>query len=121
MTKHFLLLLFLFPTLAYAQEPAVHPIDKSLETCTEKDPTTAGMITCTDLAYKKWDRELNKNYDSIYDTLQGTTYIPTRLDQTSLRLPRWAVGPGFYIPRPWRFGVVRLDAALVSLCVLCAS
>lgn len=109
-----LLLSFLLPTLVYAQETPKHPIDKALDICTEKDPSTAGMVSCTDIAYKKWDQELNKNYrtlmarlkpagkqllksaqlswiayrdnefkliDSIYDGIQGTMYIPMRIDE----------------------------------------
>ena len=109
-----LLLSLLLPTFVYAQEEQKHPIDKALEICTDKNPSTAGMVTCTDAAYKKWDQELNKNYrtlmaklkpagkqllksaqlswityrdnefkliDSIYDGIQGTMYIPMRIDE----------------------------------------
>ena len=109
-----LLLLVLLPAIASAQEPRKHPIDAALEICTEKEPHTAGMVRCTDIAYKKWDQELNKNYqtlmsklnpadklllksaqlswityrdrefkliDSIYDKIQGTMYIPMRIDE----------------------------------------
>ena len=109
-----LLLFLLLPTLVSAQEAQPHPIDKALEVCVEKDPSTAGMVSCTDAAYKKWDQELNKNYrtlmaglkpagkqllksaqlswityrdnefkliDSIYDRIQGTMYIPMRIDE----------------------------------------
>lgn len=113
--RYALLLLTLFlPTIVCAQDTPSHPIDRSLEVCTEKDPSTAGMVRCIDIAYKKWDEELNKNYqtlmrklkpagkqllktaqlnwityrdnefkllDSIYDTLQGTMFIPMRIDQ----------------------------------------
>ena len=109
-----LLLSLLLPSLVCAQEPQKHPIEKALAICTEKDPSTAGMVSCTDAAYKKWDQELNKNYrtlmarlkpagkqllksaqlswityrdnefkliDSIYDAIQGTMYIPMRIDE----------------------------------------
>ena len=112
--RYGLLVLLLLPTFVRAQEAQKHPIDKALDICTEKDPSTAGMVSCTDIAYKKWDRELNKNYrtlmaglkpankqllksaqlswityrdnefkliDSIYDSLQGTMYIPMRIDE----------------------------------------
>ncbi len=113
--RYSLLLLFLLlPTIASAQDPPKHPIDAALDVCTEKDPATAGMVRCTDIAYKKWDQELNKNYqtlmsklkpegkrllrsaqlswityrdnefkliDSIYDKIQGTMYIPMRIDE----------------------------------------
>lgn len=109
-----LLLLVLLPSTASAQETRKHPIDAALDVCTEKEPHTAGMVRCTDVAYKKWDQELNKNYqtltrklkpadkqllksaqlswiayrdnefkliDSIYDKIQGTMYIPMRIDE----------------------------------------
>jgi uncharacterized protein YecT (DUF1311 family) len=113
--RYSLLLLFiLLPTIVSAQEPRKHPIDEALDICTEKDPSTAGMVRCTDIAYKKWDQELNKNYqtlmskfkpagkgllksaqlswiayrdnefkliDNIYDAIQGTMYIPMRIDE----------------------------------------
>ena len=72
------------------------------------------MVRCNDIAHKQWDRELNKNYqtlmrelkpagkpllrsaqlnwikyrdnefkliDSIYDDIQGTMYIPMRIEE----------------------------------------
>ena len=96
-----------------AQEETKHPIDKALEACIDKNGSTAGMVECTDKAYEAWDKELNKNYsalmqslkpkqketlrlaqlewikfrdlefklvDSVYDTMQGTMYIPMRVD-----------------------------------------
>jgi len=109
-----LLLLVLLPTIASAQETQKHPIDAALDVCTEKEPHTAGMVRCTEIADKKWDQELNKNYqslmsklkpadklllksaqlswityrdnefklnESIYDKIQGTMYIPMRIDE----------------------------------------
>ena len=111
---HILLLLLIVPSVALAQEASTHPIDKAFDACTEKDPSTGGMVMCIDTAYKKWDQELNKNYralmaqlnpagkqalktaqlgwvayrdkefkliDSIYDTLEGSMYVPMRYDQ----------------------------------------
>jgi uncharacterized protein YecT (DUF1311 family) len=57
-----LLFLVVAPVITYGQDTTVHPIDKAFEQCTEKDPSTAGMVRCTDIAYRKWDQELNKNY-----------------------------------------------------------
>ena len=65
-----LLLLVLLPAIASAQEPQKHPIDAALDVCTEKEPHTAGMVRCTDIAYKKWDQELNKNYRSLMSKLK---------------------------------------------------
>ena len=107
------IVLMLLATAALAQKDPDHPIDKALDACIEKDPSTAGMVQCTDKAYQAWDKELNKTYvalmralkpaqkevlkaaqlewikgrdadfkliDSIYDTLEGTMYIPMRID-----------------------------------------
>jgi uncharacterized protein YecT (DUF1311 family) len=65
-----LLSLLLLPTLVSAQETRKHPIDEALDICTEKDPATAGVVRCTDLAYKKWDQELNKNYQTLLSKLK---------------------------------------------------
>ena len=65
-----LLLLVLLPPIASAQETRKHPIDAALDICTEKEPHTAGMVRCTDIAYKKWDQELNKNYQTLMRELK---------------------------------------------------
>jgi uncharacterized protein YecT (DUF1311 family) len=65
-----LLLWLLLPTIVSAQETQKHPIDVALEICTEKDPSTAGLVRCTGIAYKKWDQELNKNYQTLMSKLK---------------------------------------------------
>jgi len=42
-----------------------HPIEKWTEACLEKDRSTAGMVSCSDKAYKKWDQELNRIYKTL--------------------------------------------------------
>ena len=114
MKKLFLALisLLLLAAASSAQEQPQHPIDKALDSCIDKNGSTAGMVECTDKAYVAWDKELNKNYtelmralkpkqkealrlaqlewikyrdlefksiDSIYDTMEGTMYIPMRI------------------------------------------
>ncbi len=59
-----LLLMLLVPLTLSAQEPNDHAIDKALGVCTEKDPSTAGMVRCIDIAYQDWDKELNKKYQA---------------------------------------------------------
>ncbi len=59
------LLCLLLPALAFAQEPKTHPIDKALDACVEKNPSTAGMVTCLGEAYDKWDKELNRVYNEL--------------------------------------------------------
>ena len=113
--KLFLGLVVLLATMSvvFGQEETKHPIDKALEACIDKNGSTAGMVECTDKAYAAWDRELNKSYgalmqslkpkqketlrlaqlewikfrdlefklvDSLYDTMEGTMYIPMRVD-----------------------------------------
>ena len=65
-----LLLMLLLPSTLHAQERTVHPIDKALEACTEKDPSTGGVVECTEIAYKKWDQQLNKNYQALLRKLK---------------------------------------------------
>jgi uncharacterized protein YecT (DUF1311 family) len=64
MTKWLLLAAIVIPTCVYSQEETP-PIDKLLEDCIEKDPSTAGMMRCTSEAYDKWDKELNKTYNEL--------------------------------------------------------
>ena len=46
-----------------------HKIDKELETCMDKNPSTAGMVECIEKAIKQWDEELNKNYKLLSGVL----------------------------------------------------
>ena len=68
------LLLLVFATVVCAQETPQetkpHPIDKAYDTCTEKNPTTGGLVECAETAYKKWDLELNKNYQALMRRLK---------------------------------------------------
>jgi uncharacterized protein YecT (DUF1311 family) len=70
MRNYLLPLLLLLPISAQAQDTKVHPIDKFFESCTDKNPSTAGMVDCTSRAYKMWDQELNKNYLSLMRKLK---------------------------------------------------
>ena len=65
-----LLLSLLLPTFVCAQEAQQHPIDKALDICTDKNPSTGGMVSCMETAYKKWDQELNKNYRTLMARLK---------------------------------------------------
>ncbi|MBL7978118.1 MAG: DUF1311 domain-containing protein [Bacteroidetes Order II. Incertae sedis bacterium] len=47
-----------------------HPIDIKLNTCLEKNPSTAGMIQCLDEAYRAWDGLLNTSYNGLLATLK---------------------------------------------------
>ena len=63
------LCLLVIPASVWAQEQTAHPLDKQLEVCVEKDPSTAGMVSCIDVALKKWDQQLNKNYQTLMGKL----------------------------------------------------
>lgn len=65
-----LLLMLVLPSTLCAQEPQAHPIDKALDVCTEKNPTTGAMVECVEIAHKKWDTELNKNYQALLRKLK---------------------------------------------------
>ncbi len=56
-------------TASFAQEPKEHPIDKALGACIDKDGSTAGMVQCIDIAYKNWDKELNRAYGELMKKL----------------------------------------------------
>ncbi len=66
----FPLLLLLSATVVCSQESTPHPIDKAYEACTEKNPTTGGLVECAETAFKKWDQELNKNYQTLLRKLK---------------------------------------------------
>ncbi len=46
-----------------------HKIDKELDACMDKNPSTAGMVECIDNAAKQWDGELNKYYKLLSGVL----------------------------------------------------
>jgi uncharacterized protein YecT (DUF1311 family) len=68
----FIVLIFciLISSKLHSQEDK-HPIDLFLDSCMDKDPSTAGMVNCTDEAIKMWDNELNKYYRLLVSTLDG--------------------------------------------------
>jgi uncharacterized protein YecT (DUF1311 family) len=66
-----ILLLLVVPLSVSGQRAEIHPIDERLDACTDKDPSTAGMLKCIGDAYKSWDRELNKNYAALLKGLNA--------------------------------------------------
>jgi uncharacterized protein YecT (DUF1311 family) len=48
-----------------------HTIDAAYEACTDKDPSTAGMLACAAEAETAWDRELNVAYRDLVGALKG--------------------------------------------------
>jgi uncharacterized protein YecT (DUF1311 family) len=55
----------------YGQDEEKHPIDKALESCLDKNSSTAGMVECMDRAYKQWDGELNRVYAELMKRLDA--------------------------------------------------
>jgi uncharacterized protein YecT (DUF1311 family) len=64
----FLLFVLLISAKSFSQENK-NPIDIYLDTCIEKNPSTMGILKCTDEAYKMWDAELNKYYKLLMSFL----------------------------------------------------
>jgi uncharacterized protein YecT (DUF1311 family) len=54
------------------QSSEKHPIDIRLETChaIDSNQTTYGMMNCEATARDEWDKEMNKYYKLLMDTLQ---------------------------------------------------
>lgn len=55
---------------AEEKEPP-HPIEVAYSVCIDKDPSTAGMVACADVAEKAWDGELNAAYRQLVGALAG--------------------------------------------------
>jgi uncharacterized protein YecT (DUF1311 family) len=64
-----LILLAAVPVVVNGQTKREHPIDKALTACMEKDPSTAGMVECLNIAYEAWDKELNRVYGALMSKL----------------------------------------------------
>ncbi len=49
-----------------------HPIDVKFENCLDNDSnyTTAGMVNCSEIAEKDWDKELNRYYKLLMGVLE---------------------------------------------------
>lgn len=54
---------------ARAEAAKQHPIDRFYEECIDKNASTAGMLDCTEKAFKKWDAELNRVYGELLKKL----------------------------------------------------
>jgi len=71
MKKLFLasVLFFLLLTAKSFSQENKNPIDVYLDTCIEKNPSTMGILKCSDEAFKMWDAELNKYYKLLMNVL----------------------------------------------------
>ncbi len=80
------LVILTFSLSCYAQDNAglpEHPIDVKLNECMDKNPSTAGIVECLDIAYKAWDDELNKNYKLLQSVVNAEQKSALRLVQLS--------------------------------------
>jgi uncharacterized protein YecT (DUF1311 family) len=68
----FVIVLFFVSAKLFAQD-YTHPIDKFLDSCMEKDYSTAGMVKCITEATKMWDAELNKYYKLLMKKLDDVS------------------------------------------------
>lgn len=57
------------PLYAEEDQDHKHHIDSWYERCVEEDSTTVGMEQCSDKAYEKWDKEMNKVYQGLMKKL----------------------------------------------------
>ncbi len=57
-------------SLFTAKTSDLKKIDKQLDKCLKKDPTTYGVIKCVGIARKKWDIVLNKSYRELLKILK---------------------------------------------------
>lgn len=69
-----ILLVSLINGVLFAQEPsqtqkALESVEKKLDVCLAKDMSTAGMIQCSDVAYKQYDSLLNWVYTRLKSSL----------------------------------------------------
>ena len=55
--------------LSHFSQAAEHPIDAYVGSCINRDPSTAGMVSCTNQAYLLWDKELNSSYNNLLSSL----------------------------------------------------
>lgn len=60
---------FIFVSSSAFTQEIKHPIDSSLDSCMEVDPSTFGMVNCIESAIQKWDDELNKYYKLLVGAL----------------------------------------------------
>ncbi len=49
----------------------VHPIDQTIETMADANPSTAGQVQAADFGCKAWDAQLNKVYHQVLGVLSG--------------------------------------------------
>lgn len=60
---------------------SAHPISESLDQCIEQDPSTSGQLECMDIAFDKWDKELNRIYTILMNRLDDDSKETLRESQ----------------------------------------
>ncbi|OQW94537.1 MAG: hypothetical protein BWK79_05575 [Beggiatoa sp. IS2] len=58
-----------------------HAIDRTTDTCMEKDSSTVGMTECLAAAQKQWDTELNRVYNQLMAKLDKTSQAKLKAAQ----------------------------------------
>jgi len=65
----FALIALLLAVNVHAKEKQ-HVIDLTAEACTDKNPSTSGMVECYTRAEQEWDNELNRVYKALQSQLK---------------------------------------------------
>jgi uncharacterized protein YecT (DUF1311 family) len=65
----FLFCIFSLVLPCLGAEDETHAIDRFYDACVDKNDSTAGMLDCTEKAYKRWDAELNRVYADLLTAL----------------------------------------------------
>ncbi|MCU5773654.1 DUF1311 domain-containing protein [Erwiniaceae bacterium BAC15a-03b] len=68
MKKNLLALCLALPSAVFA---ASNPIDSALESCLNSNSSTVGMSQCYDTANQSWDKEMNRQYNSVMKKLNS--------------------------------------------------
>ncbi len=65
-------------------QPEKHPIDIKLEQChlVDSNQTTYGMMNCEAIARDEWEKEMNKYYKMLMDTLPVEEKTKLKITQT---------------------------------------
>lgn len=72
----FLILISIAVSAKLFSQETKHPIDLYLDSCMEKDMSTAGIVKCMEEATKMWDAELNKYFKLLIKELdEESVYI----------------------------------------------
>ncbi|MBP2169541.1 uncharacterized protein YecT (DUF1311 family) [Erwinia toletana] len=68
MKKILLILCLALPTAAFSAD---NPLDSALESCLNSHSSTVGISQCYDAANKSWDKEMNRQYQTVMKKLNS--------------------------------------------------